>query len=114
MRVQKVERELKKQIGIIFQQDLNDPRIGFVTITEVKLSADLKFAKIYYSVLGNKKQEKKTLDAISKASPYIRRLLARRMILRFVPELKFYYDETFEKAMHVDELLDDFKNDESS
>ncbi len=111
-RLQRVAEEIKKEIGRIIHDDLNDPRIGFVTVTKVNLSADLRFAKIYFSLLGTKKQLRDTQVGLANSCGFVRKLLAQRIRLRYTPELVFKLDEGVEYSIRVSEVLEKIKNKE--
>lgn len=110
-RVQRVAEEIKKHIGIIIQEHLKDPRVGFVTVTKVDLSRDCRFAKIYFSVLGEPKQVRDTQTGLSRSRGYIRRQLGQRMKLRFVPEIVFAMDENIKYSIHLSELFTKIKDE---
>lgn len=84
---------------------LRDPRIGLATITEVKLSADLKHARVYVSVLGDEEARKKTLSGLTSAAPRIRHQIAERIRLKNTPELVFTYDSSIEYGARIEELI---------
>ena len=86
-------------------QEMKDPGLGFVTVTEVKLSMDLKTAKVYYSVIGEEEQRRHTSEALTRARAYIRHEIATRMSLKRVPQIEFEYDETPRRAARISELL---------
>ena len=109
-RVQRVAEEIKKEVGKIIYGELNDPRIGFVTITKVDLTRDLRFAKIYFSLLGTKKQLRDTRVGLTRATGFIRRLLGQRMKLRYTPEIAFKLDEGVEYSIHISEVLEKIKD----
>ncbi|MFN8007040.1 MAG: 30S ribosome-binding factor RbfA [Terriglobia bacterium] len=85
--------------------ELRDPRIGLATITEVKLSADLKHARVFVSVLGDEEDRKKTLAGLSSAAPRIRHQIAERIRLKNTPELVFTYDTSIEYGARIEELI---------
>jgi len=84
---------------------LKDPRIGFATLIEVRLTPDLRVARVLVSVLGTPEEQEETLEGLRAAAGFIRRTLAQRMKLRRVPELEFRLDHTEEKAARIEELL---------
>jgi ribosome-binding factor A len=86
-------------------RELRDPRIGLATITEVKMSPDLKHGKVYISVLGGLEERKKTLVGLNSAASHIRHEIASRLRLRNTPDLSFFYDESIEYGAHIEELL---------
>jgi ribosome-binding factor A len=87
-------------------RELRDPRLGFVTVTEVKVSANLKQAQIYVSVMGEEEERVSTMAALEGAGGFIRHQLASRLGLRFMPEIEFVPDLTLERAARLDALLD--------
>ncbi len=103
-RIDKVENLIKEEISLIFLHKLNDPAFGFVTITTVKLSPDLKIAKIYLSVLEREKREA-VLEKVRATAGFIRSELASRIRIRFVPELKFFIDDTMDYVEKIEGLI---------
>jgi len=110
-RAAKVGGELIKTIGRIVHDEIRDPRIGFVTITRIELSDDLKFGRVFFSVIGSEKQKKDSLIGLGRAVPYVRKLLSQQMRLRYVPELEFHFDEAIEHSIHIQEVLEKLKED---
>ena len=96
-------------MSIIIHDELKDPRLGFVTITRVEITADLRDAKIFYSVLGQEQDYQKTKEALDSALGFIRRLIGQRIKLRFVPEIMFKEDRSIEYSIRIQELLDKIK-----
>jgi ribosome-binding factor A len=103
-RIEKFENLIKEEISLIFLFKLKDPLFGFVTITTVKVSPDLKNAKIYISVLEKEKREE-VLGKITGQSKYIRSELASRIRVKFVPELKFFIDDTIDYVEKIEGLI---------
>lgn len=104
-RIQRVAEEIRKVIGGIIHNELRDPRIGFVTITKVDLSADLRLAKISFSILGTEKQIRDTQVGLTRSCGFIRKLLGQKMRLRYIPELTFKLDKSIEYSIHISEIL---------
>jgi len=104
-RMESVGRELQHEISNILRVDIDDPLIGFVTITGVDMSPDLKHARVYFSVLGDEEHKRESAKGIRRAAKYIRGLIAERMDLRYTPTLRFELDETAEKAQRIETLL---------
>lgn len=101
---------VKEEIASIIQHgDIKDPRVGFVTITHVKMSADLKEAWVYFSQMGSEEEVAASCEGLNKASGYIRRRIAPRLKLKHIPHLKFFYDETIEYSDHIERVLKDLK-----
>lgn len=103
-RIDKVENLIKEEISLIFLHKLNELQLGFVTITNVRVSPDLKTARIYFSVFEKEKREL-ALDRINHKSGYIRSELAHRISLKFVPELKFFIDDTLDYVEKIEGLI---------
>ncbi len=94
---------MKEEIADILMRKIKDPRIGFVTVTDVEVADDLRNAKVFVSIYGGDRE--KTLKGLQSASAYIRSELGRRMRLKFMPELLFRFDSTVEQGAHIMELL---------
>ena len=103
-RIDKVENLIKEEISLIILYKLNDPTFGLVTITTVKVSPDLKIAKIYISVFEKEKREM-VLEKVKSKSGHIRSELASRIKMKFVPELKFFLDDTADYVEKIEGLL---------
>lgn len=86
-------------------KSIKDPRLAMATITGVKMSKDLKIAKIYFAISGGKEKIDRALLGFNSAVGYIKRLIAAEMDLRYMPELKFFYDESFDYGARIDSLL---------
>lgn len=113
-RRQRVGEAIKQELGQIFQQELKDPRIGFVTVTGVRMSGDLQQAEVFLTVLGNQDQKEETLHAISKAKGFIRTEIGRRVRLRHTPELIFKLDESIEYGHRIERLLRELNQKEET
>lgn len=103
-RIDKVEHLIKEEISLIFLHKLSNMDLGFVTITNVRVSPDLKLAKIYLSVLEKEKREL-VLDKIDTKKGYIRTELAHRIRIKFIPELKFFLDDTLDYVEKIEGLI---------
>jgi ribosome-binding factor A len=108
-RHERVEEAIKKEVSTIIHDELKDPRIGFVTVTRVELTKDLRNAKIFYSVLGKEESQKKTKLALDSALGFIRSLVAQRINMRFAPELIFKEDHSTEYSVKIEEILNKIK-----
>ncbi len=102
-RADRVRDQMKEEIADILMRKIKDPRIGFVTVTDVEVSDDLRNAKVFVSIFGNDKQ--RTLKGLESAAAFIRSELGRRMRMKFMPELLFRFDATVEQGAHIMELL---------
>ncbi|MDD4909878.1 MAG: 30S ribosome-binding factor RbfA [Candidatus Omnitrophica bacterium] len=105
-RAGKVAEAIRREVGIIIQKELKDPRMGFVTVTRVEVTNDLRYAKVYFSTLGKKEDEQKSIDALNSASGYIKRLVSERVKLRLFPEMTFMIDRSAEYSIHIQDELD--------
>jgi ribosome-binding factor A len=99
--------QIQHEISLMLARDLKDRRIGFVTLTGVEMSKDLRHAKIYVSTMGSSKEQEQSLEALNHASGWIRRELGQRLRLRFLPELVFKTDTSQEYGERIDRLLDE-------
>ncbi|RDF11697.1 30S ribosome-binding factor RbfA [Haemophilus paraphrohaemolyticus] len=106
-RSDRVSQELKKEVAVILQREVKDPRIGMVTVSDVEVSRDLAYAKIFVTFLFDNDQEaiNQGMKGLEKASPYIRSLVGKAMRLRIVPELRFIYDESLVEGMRMSNLV---------
>ena len=111
-RLNRINEELKKEISQIISFELKNPdATGLISVTKVKITPDLKYAKVYVSLL-NTKSETKTLEALKTSSGFIRSLIAKRINLRITPELVFEKDDSMEYGMKIDSILKDLKKEE--
>ena len=113
LRVEKVQEFIKQEISKMILTELKDPRVGFVTITQVEATSDLLNAKIYVSLMGSEDQIKECWDGLQKALGYIRREIGKRIRLRCTPELSFQLDKSLDYSVHIQELLSKIKDDEA-
>jgi ribosome-binding factor A len=101
----RVAHHIQEELGRILARGLKDPRVGFVTITGVELSPDLRYGKVYYSVLGSEEEKQQTAEGLQAASGFLKREVAKALSLRYVPELRFLYDDSAERGARIEELL---------
>lgn len=106
-RSDRLANQLHREIGNVIQYDINDPRLQFVTVTEVRLSDDLKDAKVFVSVMGNDQDE--VFASLVHAGTFIRKRTAERCYLKYVPRLAFKLDTSRERAQRIDSLLEQVK-----
>ena len=109
-RIDRIGEQFRIELSQIIEREIQDPRIGLVTITAVKVAPDLSQARVFISSLGNGEQRKKTLQGLRSAASFVRRSLSKRLHhLRRIPELSFDYDETIEKSSRIEALLDQIR-----
>ena len=106
-RMRRVDEAVRSVIGDAIAKDLKDPRVGFVTVTAVKTSPDLRHARVYVSILGSPAEQEATLEGLRSAHGYLQRRVASELHLKNTPELRFILDDTVDKAFRVEELLQD-------
>lgn len=104
-RSRRVSELLREEISRVITQQLKDPRIGLVTVTSIKLTDDLKLARVYFSILGDADARRNSLLGLERAAKFIRTEIGRKTNLKYVPELEFYYDETVDYAQNIESLL---------
>ena len=105
IRTEKVASLLKEEIGGILQREYSSPPMGFTTVVDVRVTPDLRIAKVYFSIFGPEEVRRKTMDRLEKAKPDIRSALARRIRLRFMPVLEFYRDDTLDRVDRINQIL---------
>jgi len=103
--------QMKKEMGEILNRKIKDPRIGFVTVTDVQVSGDLQQAKVYISVLGDAEQRENTLKGLAKAKGFIRSEIGQRIRLRKTPEITFEFDESIDYGNRIESLLHEIKKE---
>ena len=104
-RANQVAEELRKIVSQIFLSELIDSRLGFVTITHVTVTDDLRLARVYYSVLGNDEQKTSTREAIEEHARHIRKLAVEKINMRYAMEFIFEYDKSIEEGFRIEEIL---------
>jgi ribosome-binding factor A len=104
-RADRVGDLIKEEVSRIIQHELKDPGIGFVTITAVKLSDDLRHAKIFYSVLGDEEAKKESSSALKRACGFVQHEIGRKLKLRYTPEIYFCFDPSVEYGAHIEKLI---------
>ena len=115
IRQEKVQCLLKTEISEIIQRELNDPRLGFMTITDAEVSVDMRYAKIFFTVLGSEKDKKVNTQMLNHSAGFIRAELGKRIKnMRNIPALDFRYDDSVEKGVKMHELLEQLRKDEEA
>jgi len=111
-RADRVNALLQRELGMIISEELRDPRIAFSTVTEVKVTDDLRSARVHVSVLGDEEQIASTMKALDEAKAYLRHEIGARTDLRFVPELSFVSDRSAERSVRISTLLREAREQE--
>ena len=112
-RAMRVAEELKKIVMQILLEDLTDPRLGFVTVTFIEVTDDLRFARIHYSVLGDDASKEATAEALAEQHGYIRRMIAERINMKFAMDIRFEVDKAIDQSFKIDAILKKIKKDET-
>jgi ribosome-binding factor A len=105
-REERVGAAMRRELSVLIRDELKDPRLGMVTIQEVRASRDLSHAKVYFTVM-DEASIKPTRQVLEKASAFLRRRLGERMVLRTVPQLQFVYDKSVAEGMRLSALIDE-------
>jgi ribosome-binding factor A len=114
LRLKKIGDRIRQEISeMLVRQEISDPRLAGVTITDVKVDRELAFASIYVSALEGSDRSKDILQGFESASGYIRKLLASRVELRAFPKLRFFWDPTPERADRIEEILANIREEEN-
>lgn len=112
IRTERVASLLRHEIGAILTREYNAPEYGFITVTEVRVSADMKTAKIYFSIFGDEQKQQLTMKLLEDQKQHIRSLLASRVRLKFAPALQFFHDTTMEQVDKINKLITKIHEDD--
>jgi len=111
-RTNRISEEMKREISDIIQNDLKDPRLPkLVSITQVDVTRDLRYAKVFASVLGSDEEKKNAIAGLKSAAGFIRREVGHRMQIRYTPELQFELDNSIEHGVYISKLIDETTKD---
>lgn len=111
-RMNRIDEEYRKELSHIIDYELKNPNItGLISVTKVKVTNDLKYAKVYVSIL-NSKSEKDTMDTLKRSAGFVRTLIAKRINLRITPELIFEKDDSMEYGARIEKVIEDLKKSE--
>jgi len=107
-RTDRIAEEIKKELSHIIRENIKDPRLpDFASITAVKVTKDLRYAKVYVSIYGDETKKKDAIAALTSAAGFIRREVGQRISLRYTPEIHFKLDESIEQGMHISKLIEE-------
>ncbi len=104
-RADRVSGLIQEALSDLIKKNIHDPRLAMTTITKVKMSPDLKQARVYFTIYGDDSKSEAAAKGFESARGFIKRSLAPRLGLRYMPDLKFFYDESFDYGSHIDQLL---------
>lgn len=113
-RLERLRELIKSEFGQILQRDLKDPRIGFVSVTDVEVSNDYSHVKIFVSILGSEQEKKQTMEGLESAKGFIRTELGQRIRMRYTPEIHLIADESMERGSRIMALLNEVKKEKGS
>ena len=106
-RSRRVAEQMQRELALLIQREIKDPRIGMVTVSSVDVSRDLSVAKVYITLLGENQDIKLTLDVLQKASGFLRHELGRGSSMRSLPQIRFYYDESISRGAKLSSLINE-------
>ena len=112
-RADRVSGQIQRALSDLLQKRISDPRLKSAMISEVKMSADLKLAKIYYTLPDSESVREEALAGFNRARGFIKRTLASQLGLRYMPDLKFFYDDSFDYGAKIDNLIKSLKKDDA-
>ena len=110
-RTRKAEIDLKREISFLINTKVKDPRIGFLTVTDTKLSVDQKWLDVFVSVMGEEYEIKKSLEGLKNCGGFLKKNLQQRLKLRNMPVIRFIYDRSIDNGMRISEILDSLDKD---
>ena len=114
-RQERINELIREQISELIRREVKDPRLsGFISVTEVLVSPDLKHARVFVSVMGSEEEKRQVEKGLVAASGFIRRSLGERLTLRYIPELIFQLDESIERGSHLLELINKVAAEDST
>ncbi len=105
-RARRVADQIQRELPELIRQEVKDPRVGMLTITEVEVNRDMEFAKVYFTTLGGEAEHAACLAGLQRASGFLRAQLSHRMQLRVVPKLTFVYDHSIERGIALTQLIE--------
>jgi ribosome-binding factor A len=105
-RARRVADQIQRELPELIRQEVKDPRVGMLTITEVEVNRDMEHAKVFFTTLGGTAEHDACLQGLQRASGFLRSLLSQRMQLRVVPKLSFVYDTSVERGLQLDRLIE--------
>lgn len=110
-RADRVAGLIQETLSEILFKHVKDPRLKMATITHVKMTRDLKIARVYFSISGGEEKIKAATQGFKSAMGFVKRTLARRLDLRYMPQMEFYYDDSFDYGSHIDQILNSIRTD---
>ena len=113
-RVERIQEQVREEVSQMLQTEVRDPGVGLVTVTRAKVTADLSLARIYWTIIGDANERKKTQKALERASGFVRHLLAERLTLRRSPEVKFIFDESVAAQDRIEQIIQEIHAEDAA
>ena len=110
-RPERVGDQIRSELAQLLAREVHDPGVGFLTLTQVKVTPDLQMARVYYTTMGDAAAQRESARALKRAAPFLRRQLGQRLRLRRVPELEFFYDESIARHDRIERILQELKTE---
>ncbi|MEJ2539361.1 MAG: 30S ribosome-binding factor RbfA [Gemmatimonadota bacterium] len=110
-RIERLNEQLKRELSELIRTQVSDPRVGSVTVTNVRVTSDLSLARVFVRTLTEEEREA-SIEGLEAAAPYLRRMLGAQLTIRRVPELRFAFDETLDQALRIERLLEEVRPDD--
>ena len=113
-RVERIQERVREEVSQMLATEVRDPGVGLVTVTRTKVTGDLSLARVYWTILGDAAERKKTQQALERAAGFVRHLLAERLSLRRVPEVKFIYDQSVAAQDRIEQIIQEIHAEEAA
>ncbi len=113
-RVERIQEQVREEVSQMLATEVRDPGVGLVTVTRIKVTGDLSLARIYWTIIGDAAERKKTAKALERATGFVRHLLAERLGLRRVPEVKFIFDESVAAQDRIEQIIQEIHAEEAA
>ncbi len=113
-RVERIQEQVREEVSQMLATEVRDPGVGLVTVTRTKVTGDLSLARIYWTIIGDANERKKTAKALERAAGFVRHLLAERLSLRRVPEVKFIFDESVGAQDRIEQIIQEIHAEEAA
>ena len=113
-RVERIQEQVREEVSQMLATEVRDPGVGLVTVTRTKVTGDLSLARIYWTIIGDPNERKKTAKALERAAGFVRHLLAERLSLRRVPEVKFIFDESVGAQDRIEQIIQEIHAEEAA
>ena len=113
-RVERIQEQVREEVSQMLATEVRDPGVGLVTVTRAKVTGDLSLARVYWTMIGDLNERKKTIKALERATGFVRHLLAERLSLRRVPEVKFIFDESVMAQDRIEQIIQEIHAEDAA